>query len=112
MTDQIADASLSRTGRIVGASCLKVVVTGMFALFARPALIVGGGDCGEHPGIRRAVQLARTAELVATVCYLGVTAFLCTLFAPVSRTVSVLAVSFGFAGRVPGVKVHCFFPSA
>jgi hypothetical protein len=107
-TTRVADISPSHTARIAGGLYLAVVVTGMFALFARPALIVPGDAAATAANILASeglVRLAWTADLVATVCYVGVTVFLYALLAPVSRTVSLLAAFLGFAGCVVGAAL-------
>ena len=98
----------NRTARIAGGLYLMVVATGMFSLFARPALLVRGDPSATAANIVASegmYRLAWTADLVATVFYIGVTVFLYALFAPVSRTVSLLAASFGFAGCVVGAAM-------
>jgi uncharacterized protein DUF4386 len=108
MTDQIADASPQRTARIAGGLYMVVVITGLFALIARPALVVRGDAAATAANIVASeglYRLAWTADLVATVVYVAVTVFLYVLFAPVNRTISLLAAFFGFAGCVIGATL-------
>jgi hypothetical protein len=49
-----------------------------------------------------AFRLAFTANLVAGACYLGVTVLLYALLKPVSRSLSLLAATFGLAGVAAG----------
>lgn len=108
IAEPIADASPNPTARIAGVLYLAVVATGMFALFARPALLVRGDAVATAANILASeglYRLAWTADLVATVFYVGVTVFLHALLTPVNRTVSLLAAFFGFAGCVIGAAL-------
>jgi hypothetical protein len=108
LTKRVAEMSPSRTARVAGGLYLAVVITGMFALLARPALIVPGDAAATAANIVASEGLFRltwTADLVATVCYVGVTVFLYALLAPVSRVVSLLAAFLGFAGCVIGAAL-------
>lgn len=77
---RIAEASPQLKARTAGLFWLMVFVAGSLALF------LGGG------------VVSSVANLVAPLCYIVVTLLLYDLLKPVSRSVSLLAASFGLAG--------------
>jgi hypothetical protein len=82
-----------------------VIITGAFAFFAMSRLMVDGDAAATAANLlasESAFRLALTANLVAGACYLGVTVLLYALLKPVSRSLSLLAATFGLAGVAAG----------
>ena len=105
MKDEDAGAQARLQARAAGGLWLMVVATGMFAFFAASTLIVGGDAAATAANIRASEPLFRlgiAANLVAGVCYLGVTVLLYALLKPVSRSLSLLAASLGVVGVAAG----------
>jgi small-conductance mechanosensitive channel len=87
---------------------LMVIVSGMSAFLIRSPLIVRGDAAATATNILASESLFRLAfiaDLVAGLCYLGVTVLFYGLLKPVSRSVSLLAAFFGLAGVVIGSAV-------
>jgi hypothetical protein len=88
-----------------GGLWLMVIFTGAFAFFAMSGLTVAGDAAATAANLvasESTFRLALTANLVAGACYLGVTVLLYALLKPVSRTVSLLAATFGLVGVAAG----------
>jgi hypothetical protein len=83
-TEEIAEESPRFKARIAGVFYVLNIVTSLFAF------------SGRH-------RLAFASGLVATACYLTVTALFYYLFKPVNRRVSLVAALFSFAGCAVGV---------
>lgn len=81
--ERIAEASPRFKAKIAGVFYLLNIVTGASALF------VGG-------------RLGVAANLIATACYIAVTALFYDLFRPVNRNLSSLAAFFSFVGCAIG----------
>jgi hypothetical protein len=79
MTAQDAERSVRFRGRLSGAFYILNIVAGASALFLHGTL-------------------ASVVLLIATVCYLGVTALFYDLFRPVSRTLSLTAACLSLVG--------------
>jgi hypothetical protein len=106
-----ARTSPGTRARVAGGLWLVVIVTGMFAVFAFGSLIVNGDAAGTAAKIRGSdtlFRLAFAANLVAGLCYMGVTVLLYDLFKPVGRSASLLAASFGAAGVTAGAAASLF----
>lgn len=105
MVERIAEESPSLTARIAGALWLTVIVTGLSAFMIRSPLILRGDAAATAANILASESLYRVAfvfDLIAGICYLGVTVLLYRLLRGVSRSVSLLAAFFGLAGVVIG----------
>lgn len=82
ITGSIAPPSPLIKARIAGVFYLLTFATGVFALLS--------------------VNGALVANLIATVCYVGVTVLFYDLFKPVSKTISLTAAVISFAGCANG----------
>src|SRR5438132_13237850 len=105
MTNRITEASPRFKGRIAGGLWLMVIVAGMTAFIIRSPLIVSGDATATANRILASESRYRfgfAADLIAGVCYMGVTALLYGLLKPVSRSLSLLAAFFGLAGVAIG----------
>lgn len=105
MTARIAEASPLLKARLAGGFWLIVIVAGGFAFFTGSALIVRGDAAGTATNIMASERLYRlgfAANLMAGACYAGVTVLLYDLLKPVSRSLSLLAASFGLLGIAIG----------
>ena len=99
-----AEASARVKARIAGGLWLMVIATGGFAAFVSSTLIVRD-PATTATNIIRSEDLFRlgfASNLIATVCYIGVTVILYDLLKPVSRTLSLLAAFLGLAGSAAG----------
>ncbi|MBA3897784.1 MAG: DUF4386 domain-containing protein [Sphingomonadaceae bacterium] len=90
--------------RIAGGLWILVILAGMFAeAFVRSRLIVHGDAAATAQRIMASEFLYRlgiVADLVGALAYAGVSLLLYQLLRPVSRSVSLFAVSCGLAGSV------------
>ena len=108
MMERLIEASPRLKARIAGGLWLMVIVAGMSAFLIRSPLIVRGDAAVTATRILASESLFRfgfVADLVAGVCYLGVTVLLYRLLRPVSRSISLLAAFFGLAGVVIGSAI-------
>jgi hypothetical protein len=102
---RMSKASPGRTARIAGLLYLLVTAAGPFALWVRSITIVRGDAALTAASILASESLYRlgvAAELLAALCYVGVTLLLYDVFRPVSRSVSFRAALLGYAGCVTG----------
>lgn len=91
--------------RTAGALYLAVVVLSIYALTVVSGLSVRGDAAATATNLARDAdqfRLAVVANLVATLCYIGVVGLLNELMRPVQAGLSRLAVLFGLAGCVIG----------
>src|SRR5713226_9751508 len=105
MMERIAKSSPRPKARIAGGLWLMVIVSGMTAFVIRSPLIVLGDAAATAAKILASESLFRfgfAADLIAGVCYMGVTVLLYVLLKPVSRSVSLLAAFCGLAGIAIG----------
>ena len=105
MTERIAEASPGLKARIAGGLWLSVIIAGVFAVGQTSALIVRNDAAATANNIltnESLLRLSVVADLVAGLCYVGVTVLLYELLKPVSRSPSVLAAFFGLAGVAIG----------
>ena len=105
MVERITEASPRFKARIAGGLWLMVIAAGMTAFLIRTPLIVRGDAAATATRILASESLFRfgfVADLMAGVCYMGVTVLLYRLLKPVSRSVSLLAAFFGLTGVVIG----------
>ena len=103
--ERITEASPRLKARIAGGLWLMVIVAGMTAFVIRSPLIVRGDAAATATNILASESLFRlgfAADLIAGVCYLGVTVLLYRLLKPVSRSLALLAAFFGLAGVAIG----------
>ena len=101
MTERIAEASPGLKARIAGGLWLIVIAAASFALGTVSMLIVRNDAAATANNILANESLFRlsfVADLVAVLCYVGVTVLLYELLKPVSRSLSLLAAFFGLGG--------------
>jgi Domain of unknown function (DUF4386) len=101
MTKRIAEASLSPSARITGVVYLFYFVTAILGDFFLKSLVVDGdaavtaNNLLAHQSLYR---LGLATGLIATACYIAVTALFYNLFKPVSRSFSLVAAFFSLVG--------------
>lgn len=105
MMERISEASPRFKARIAGVLWLMVIAGGVTAFVIRSPMIVRGDAGATATNILASESLFRlgfAADLIAGVCYMGVTVLLYGLLKPVSRSLSLLAAFFGLAGIAIG----------
>jgi hypothetical protein len=105
MMERITEASPRLKARIAGGLWLMVIAGGVTAFVIRSSLIVRGDVAATATNILGSESLFRlgfAADLIAGLCYMGVTVLLYGLLKPVSRSLSLLAAFFGLAGVAIG----------
>ena len=103
--DRPKRSSPTTKARIAGVLWLLVIITGLAAFVIRSPLIVRGDAAATTTNIlanELMFRLAFVSDLVAGICYLGVTVLLYRLLKPVSGSIALLAAFFGLAGVVVG----------
>ena len=104
MTEQTGEASLRFRARTAGVFYLFNILTGV-ALFVPSTLVVHGHAAATATNIlshKPLVWLGFADNLLATACYIVVTALLYGLFKPVSSSLSWLAAFFSLVGCAVG----------
>lgn len=105
MMKQIAEVSPRVTARIAGAFYLLVFLTGGAAFAFVDRLVVHGNPAATATNIlahEASFRLGWTLNLVATACYIVVTALFYVLFKPVNKTLSLTAAFFSLVGCAIG----------
>ena len=90
--ERIAEPSPRFKARIAGLFYLLVFLTGAFALVAGGRFVVSGDAAAPASNILARESLFRlgwASNLIATVCYIAVTALFYDLFKPVDRSLEV-----------------------
>jgi len=103
--DRTTRTSPRLKARIAGALWLLVMAGGMAGFVINSGLMVRGDAAATADRILASETLFRagfTANLLAGVCYVGVTVLLYDVLKPVSRVVSLLAAFFGLGGVAIG----------
>ena len=106
--ERITEASPRIKARIAGGLWLMVIAGSVLAFVIRSPLIVRGDAAATAANILASESLFRlgfAADLIAGVCYVGVTVLLYGLLKPVSRSLSLLAAFFGLAGVAIGSAI-------
>ena len=101
MTEQVAKASPGLKARIAGGLWLIAIASAAFALPTWSGMMVRDDPAATATNIlanETLFRLSFLADLVAALCYVGVTVLLYELLKPVSRTLSFLAAFFGVGG--------------
>jgi hypothetical protein len=101
MKEQIAEASPRSRSRIIGVVYLLYFLTAISAEFFIRGLVVPGDATATATNILAHEPLFRlgfATGLVATTCYIAVTALFYNLFKPVNRSLSLLAAFFSLVG--------------
>ena len=109
--DRIAETWPRVTARMAGIFYLLTIITSVVSLFAVGKLVVYGDAAATARNIAAHLQLFRlgyTTNLIATLCYVAVTALFYGLFKPVNRNVSLLAAFVSLIGCTMGA-VSCLF---
>jgi hypothetical protein len=97
----------ARIARLAGALYLVVVVLSIFALGRLGGTVEPGDPAGTARNLSSAAgefRVAVVANLVATLCYIGVIGLLNELLRPVQPGVSRVAVLFGLGGCIIGAS--------
>src|ERR1700720_2185974 len=101
MMERIAEASPRPRARITGVVYLLYFLTAVFAEFFMRGLIVSGDAAATANNIlahQPWFRLGLATGLIATACYVAVTALFYDLFKPVNRSLSLLAAFFSLVG--------------
>lgn len=110
LTHRVGEPSSQSTGRVAGVFYLLVFVTGLAALMT-DSIVVANDAAATAANIRAhelLFRLAAASNLVATACYIVVTALFYKLFAPVNRSVSLAAAFFSLVGCALGAISSLF----
>jgi len=101
MMERIAEASPRPRARIIGAVYLLYFLTAIFGMFFLKGLVVVGDAAATANNIlahQPLFRLGLATGLIATACYVAVTALFYNLFKPVNRSLSLLAAFFSLVG--------------
>lgn len=101
MTERIAGASPPPRARITGVVYLFYFLAAVFGEFFLKGLVVDGDAAATANNIlahQPLFRLGLATGLIATACYVAVTALFYDLFAPVNRRLSLLAAFFSLVG--------------
>ncbi|MFY9621381.1 MAG: DUF4386 domain-containing protein [Pyrinomonadaceae bacterium] len=104
-TQTKAGSSPRMKARAAGLLWVVVIVTGLAAFMLRSPLVVRGDAAATATNIlanESLFRLAFVSDLVAGICYVGVSVLLFRLLQPVSGSVSLLSAFFGLAGVIVG----------
>src|SRR5579872_3443485 len=101
MMERIAEAPLRPRARMTGVVYLLYFLTAVFSMFFLKGLVVSGdaaytaNNILAHPSLFR---LGISTGLIATACYVAVTALFYDLFKPVNKSLSLLAAFISLVG--------------
>jgi Domain of unknown function (DUF4386) len=101
MTERIADTSPSPMARITGVVYLLYFLTAVFGEFFMRGLVVSGDAAATANNVlayQPLFRLGLATGLIATACYVAVTALFYDLFKHVNRSLSLLAAFFSLVG--------------
>ena len=101
MTERIADISARPRARITGVVYLFYFLTAVFGEFFLKGIFVDGDAAATANNIlahQPLFRLGLATGLIATACYIAVTALFYFLFKPVNRSLSLLATFFSLVG--------------
>ena len=101
MKERIAEASPRPRARITGVVYLLYFLTAVFGEFLLRGLVVDGDAAATATNIlahQPLFRLGLATGLIATACYIAVTALFYGLFKPVNRSLSLLAAFFSLVG--------------
>lgn len=105
MRERLPEASPRKKARAAGVFYLLTIVTGGFAFSASGRFIVSGNAAATSSNILGSEPLFRlgiASDILATACYVAVTALFYELFTPVDRSVSRLAAFLSLVGCAAG----------
>lgn len=103
--EQIAEASPRFKAKMAGVLWLMTILMGSFGVSVGRRFVVSGEAAATATNIMANESLFRlsfVADLVAALCYVGVTVLLYELLKPVNRSLSLLAAFFGLWGVTIG----------
>ena len=101
MKQRVAEASPRPRARITGVVYLLYFLTAVFGEFLLRGLVVDGDAAATATNIlahQSLFRLGLATGLIATACYIAVTALFYGLFKPVSRSLSLLGAFFSLVG--------------
>ena len=101
MKQRVAEASPRPRARITGVVYLLYFLTAVFGEFLLRGLVVDGDAAATATNIlarQSSFRLGLATGLIATACYIAVTALFYGLFKPVSRSLSLLGAFFSLVG--------------
>jgi len=101
MKQRVAEASPRPRARITGVVYLLYFLTAVFGEFLLRGLVVDGDAAATATNIlahQSLFRLGLATGLIATACYIAVTALFYGLFKPVSRSLSLVAAFFSLVG--------------
>jgi len=101
LTERFAEASPRPGARTTGVVYLLYFLTAILGEFSLRGLVVSGDAAATANNILAHLTLFRlglASGLIATACYIAVTAFFYGLFKPVNRNLSLLAAFFSLVG--------------
>jgi hypothetical protein len=101
MIERIAEASLRPRARITGVVYLLYFLTAIFGMLFMRGLVVSGDAAATANNLlahQPLFRLGLATGLIATACYIAVTALFYGLFKPVNRSLSLLAAFFSLVG--------------
>ena len=105
MLERTAEASPVVKARVAGVFWLMSILTAAFGMSVGRRLVVSGDAAATATNILAHESLFRlsfVADLIAGLCYVGVTVLLYHLLKPVSSSLSLLAAFFGLGGVAIG----------
>jgi hypothetical protein len=110
---ELAEASPGLKARIAGVFYLLTFLTGGGSLLVGGGLVVSGDAAATATNILAHKQLflwsGLLANLIATACYIAVTALFYELFKPVNRSASLAAAFFSLVGCAIGALSSVFY---
>ena len=109
--ERIAEAAPRLKARIAGVFYLGTFVAGALAFFWGSGLVVSGDAAATARNIlahRALLELSVAANLLATACYIVVTALFYEIFRAVQRTASLVAAFFSLVGCASGAVSFVF----
>jgi hypothetical protein len=109
--ERTSEPSPRLKARVAGAFYLGTFVTGALGLFAGSSLIVRGDAVATAANVlahESLLELSAAANLLATACYIVVTALFYDLFKLVNRRLSLLAAFFSLVGCAIGAVSFVF----
>ena len=101
MMERIAEASPRRKARITGVVYLLYFLTAISGEFFLKGIVIEGDAAATATNIlahQALFRLGLATGLIATACYIAVTALFYGLFRPVNRSLSLLAAFFSLVG--------------
>jgi hypothetical protein len=103
MMEPMAETSPRTRARIIGVVYLLYFLTAVLGVFFMRGLVVDGDAAATATNIlahQSLLRLGLATSLIATACYIAVTALFYGLFKPVNRSLSLVAAFFSLAGCV------------